>query len=140
MKPWLGASTFQGTDEHTNAHGTRSVWLADRNSAAAATSASVIGVSSTVIASDRAASRVSAAMAPPLPARSRQPIDRVVERVEAVECPAARRVQAGAVVLAPVRDAEFPVVAHHLVDPAFADEGDVAHYSRRREPRQIAHH
>ena len=51
MNPWLGASTFHGTAEHARAQGTRLLRLACRKSAAAATSVSVIGITSTVIIS-----------------------------------------------------------------------------------------
>ncbi len=49
------------------------------------------------------------------------------------------QLEAGAVVLGPVADALIAVVVLHLVDPALAHEGHVAHDARRREAGQVAH-
>src|SRR5690606_15454841 len=49
------------------------------------------------------------------------------------------RLQGGAVVLRPVGDPAFAVVAGGLVHPALADVGDVAHDAGRGEAGKVAH-
>src|SRR5436190_20949163 len=66
-------------------------------------------------------------------------VDRVVVLVAARESLGVAGLDAGAVVLGPVRDPLVAVVLLHLVHPALADERHVAHDARRGEARQVAH-
>ena len=80
-----------------------------------------------------------ACCAPPLLAGLGQRVDRVVVLVLRGRAPRVRQLDAGAVVLRPVRDALLAVVLGDLVHPALPDEGHVADDARRREARQVPH-
>src|SRR5438270_3701684 len=65
--------------------------------------------------------------------------DRVVVREPPAEGVGVVGLDAGAVVLRPVADAELAVVVLDLVDPALAHERDVAHDARGGEAGEVAH-
>src|SRR5436190_811352 len=65
--------------------------------------------------------------------------DRVVVRVPPGQRLGVLELDAGAVVLRPVRDPALAVVFVELVDPPLPDERDVAHHAWGGEPGEVAH-
>src|SRR3954452_6967101 len=76
-------------------------------------------------------------LGPPLLALDREGVDRVVVLVGAVQRLGVLLLDAGAVVLLPVRDAADLVVLGQLVHPALPDVRHVADDPRRREAGQV---